>query len=152
MYKIENGKLIKSTNAVRRTIKGKEFITTNPTEAILSELGWKHYAEQEKPTPTEYQLIKEVLEDGATIVKRYEVEEKPIINDPEPALEEGYELQPYEYITDTEVHRGKRLVKLQEQNEEEVVEQATEEFQESDGASSESEDNGTAGSGDNVAD
>ena len=125
MWKIENGQLVAAPKAVHRTIEGKEYITTNPTEAILSELEYKHLTEQEKPAITEYQLITEVLEDGATIVKRYEVTDKPIINDPEPQeMEEGFGLEDYEYITDTEVHRGKRLVKLPEVSEE--AEQAVE--------------------------
>jgi len=112
MYKIENGKLVKAPKAVHHIEDGVEMVTTNATESFLAGLGYKHLEEQEVPETTEYQMIKEVFEDGPTIVKRYEVVDKPIINDTEPALEEGYELQPYEYITDTEVHRGKKLVPI----------------------------------------
>lgn len=148
MYKIENGKLVKAPKAVHHIEDGVEMVTTNATEAFLAGLGYKHLEEQEKPEITQYQLLKEVFEDGPTIIKRYEVVDKPIINDPEPQeMEEGYELQDYEYVTPTEVHRGKRLVPIAE-----VLEDASEMFQESDGASSESEDNGSIGSGDNLAD
>ena len=86
------------------------MVTTNATEAFLAGLGYKRLEEQEKPEITQYQLLKEVFEDGPTITKRYEVVDKPIINDPIPEVEEGQELENYEYTTDTEVHRGKRLV------------------------------------------
>ena len=118
MYKIENGNLVEAPNAVRRTINGKDYITTNPTDEILSGLGYKYLEEQEKPEITEYQLINEVLDDsGDTIVRRWEVTDKPIINDPLPEVEEGRELEDYEYVTPTEVHRGKRLVEIAEENE-----------------------------------
>lgn len=111
MYKLENGNLIKAPKAVHRQVDGVEFITSNPTEEILAGLGYKHLEEQEKPEITQYQLIAEVLDDsGTTIVRRWEVTDKPIINDPLPEVEEGQELEDYEYVTDTEVHRGKRLV------------------------------------------
>lgn len=111
MYKLENGNLIKAPKAVHRQINGVEFITSNPTDEILAGLGYKHLEEQEKPEITKYQLINEVLDDsGTTIVRRWEISEKPIINDPIPEVEEGQELEDYEHVTDTEVHRGKRLV------------------------------------------
>ena len=97
MYKLENGNLIKAPNAVRRTINGKDYITTNPTTDILAGLGYKHLEEQEKPEITKYQLINEVLDDsGTTIVRRWEVTNKPIINDPVPEVEKGQELEDYE--------------------------------------------------------
>ena len=112
MYKLENGNLIKAPKAVHRQIDGVEFITTNPTDEILAGLGYKYLEEQEKPEITKYQLIAEVLEErGGSIVRRWEVTDKPIINDPEPQeMEEGQELEDYEYVTATEVHRGKRVV------------------------------------------
>lgn len=121
MYKLENGNLIKAPKSVHRQIDGVEFITSNPTEEILVGLGYKHLEEQEKPEITKYQLINEVLDDsGATIVRRWEVTDKPIINDPIPEVEEGQELEDYEYVTAIEVHRGKRLVSItEEENSEE---------------------------------
>ena len=110
MYKIENGKLVKAPKAVHHIEDGVEMVTTNATEAFLAELGYKHLEEQEKPEITDYQMLKEVFEDGPTIIKRYEVVDKPIINDPLPEMEEGYTLEDYEIITPEEVHRGKRLV------------------------------------------
>lgn len=114
MYKLENGILIKAPKSVHRQIDGVEFITSNPTDEILAGLGYKHLKEQEKPEITKYQLITEVLDDsGATIVRRWEVTDKPIINDPLPEVEKGQEFEDYEdyeYVTATEVHRGKRLV------------------------------------------
>lgn len=111
MFKLQNGNLIKAPKVVHRQIDGVEFITSNPTDEILAELGYKYLEEQEKPEITKYQLINEVLDDsGDTIIRRWEVTEKPIINDPLPEVEEGQELEDYEYVTATEVHRGKRVV------------------------------------------
>lgn len=126
MYKLENGKLIVAPKVIHRQIQGKEFITTNATEDILTQEGYKYLEEQEKPEITKYQLIKEVLTDnGSTITRTWEVTDKPIIEDEIPEVSEGYELQEYEYVTDTEVHRGKKLVKLPEP---EVIEPIVEEL------------------------
>lgn len=112
MYKIENGKLIEAPKAVHHIEKGVEMVTTNATDEFLSTLGYKHLEEQEKPVITQYQLINDVLEDGPTIVKRYEVTDKPIINDEIPEEQEGYTLEDYEVIGEKEVHKGKRLVPI----------------------------------------
>ena len=77
MYKIENGILVKAPKAVHHIVNGVEMITTNATETLLFSLGYKHLIEQEKPEITEHQMLKEVFEDGPTIVKRYEVVEIP---------------------------------------------------------------------------
>ena len=79
MYKLENGNLIKAPNAVRRTINGKDYITTNPTTDILAELGYKPLVEEGKPELGENEACRAVLtEPEDKIVKSwdvYEVEE-----------------------------------------------------------------------------
>ena len=149
LAKLQDGHIMAAANVVHHDIEGKEYITTNPTETLLRSLGYKTLVVEEKPEITQYQLVNEHFSETAdTITQGWEISDKPIINDPEPQeMMEGYELQEYEYVTPTEVHRGKRLVPIAE-----VVEGASEMFQESDGASSESEDNGSIGSGDNLAD
>lgn len=129
MYKLENGILAKAPKAVHHDIEGVEFITTNPTEELLRSLGYKTLVEQEKPEITQYQLITErFTETDDTITKDWEITEKPIILDEEPQeMQEGYELQDYEYVTPTEVHRGKRLVSISEVVEEAPAEEVEEE-------------------------
>lgn len=129
MYKLENGILAKAPKAVHHDIEGVEFITTNPTEELLRSLGYKTLVEQEKPEITQYQLITEhFTETDDTITKGWEITEKPIILDEEPQeMQEGYELQDYEYVTPTEVHRGKRLVSISEVVEEAPAEEVEEE-------------------------
>ena len=119
MYKLENGNLVKAPNAIHHIEEGVEMVTTNPTDEMLLDAGYKYLEVEEKPEITQYQLINEVLtESGNTITKSYEIVNKPIINDPEPQeMQEGYTLEDYEYVTATEVHRGKHLVEIIEENE-----------------------------------
>lgn len=49
LYKLDNGKLIKSA-VVKHSIDGKEFVTTNPTTDFLVGLGYKPLETQEKPS------------------------------------------------------------------------------------------------------
>ena len=90
MYKLEDGKLVKAPNAIYRLIDGINFITTNPTEQMLSEKGYKHLEEQEKPEIGAYQELKESYEDiGTVIVHKWEVIDLPTpIEEP---IEEGIE-------------------------------------------------------------
>lgn len=144
MYKLENGILVKAPKSVHRIIKGKEYFTTNASEEILRAEGYKPLEEQQKPEITQYQLLKEVLEDRSNvIVKRYEVLEKPIINDEVPELAEGYIYEDYENITPTEVHRGKRLISAERETEETVATFSENNAGQDDGGSDEGTSNGT---------
>ena len=115
MYKLQDGNLIKAPRVVHRTINNKEYFTTNPTKELLASLGYKTLEEEQKPEINQYQLINTVFKEEETkIIKKYEITDKPVINDPIPEEQDGYELVDYEYITETEVHRGKNLIKLPE--------------------------------------
>ena len=113
LAKLQNGHIMAAANVVHHDIEGKEYITTNPTEKLLRSLGYKTLVVEEKPEITQYQLISEhFTETDDTITQGWVVTDKPIILDEEPEVEEGQELENYEYVTPTEVHRGKRLVPI----------------------------------------
>lgn len=114
LAKLQDGHIMAAANVVHHDIEGKEYITTNPTETLLRSLGYKTLVVEEKPEITQYQLITEhFTETDDAITQGWEISEKPIILDEEPQeMQEGYELQDYEYVTPTEVHRGKRLVPI----------------------------------------
>lgn len=82
LYKLVNGQLVKGT-AVRHTIDGKEFITTNPTNDLLVGLGYKPLEKPEKPVVGEKEhLIATYTEQSDRIVCSWQVVQEAE-NDPE---------------------------------------------------------------------